>query len=220
MSFGIKIIVAGISIPRTNLQASGEVLGIGNKGKLPWRLKGDMEYFKQKTVNTLNPNKQNAVIMGRKTWESIPNSFKPLQHRLNIVISSQPSWLETLKGTGAIGTSSFEEAVNICRQRQQNANNLTNELEQEKEKEKEKEKEIESIFVIGGSAVYDAAIKSGLCESIYLTKVYSAKEIICDTYFPDHSNQLFQEDPAQTSRIMEEDDLKYQFCVLVNTSIV
>lgn len=46
-----------------------------------------MAYFKELTTRTLDPGKQNAVIMGRKTWESIPQKFRPLAGRLNIVLS-------------------------------------------------------------------------------------------------------------------------------------
>ena len=46
-----------------------------------------MAYFKELTVRTLDPAKQNAVIMGRRTWESIPQKFRPLAGRLNIVLS-------------------------------------------------------------------------------------------------------------------------------------
>ena len=62
--------------------------GIGLNGKLPWRLKEDMKLFKRITTTIQNPNdegKQNAVIMGRKTWESIPNKFRPLPNRINII---------------------------------------------------------------------------------------------------------------------------------------
>lgn len=46
-----------------------------------------MAYFKDITSRTYDPTKQNAVIMGRKTWESIPSKFRPLPGRLNVVLS-------------------------------------------------------------------------------------------------------------------------------------
>jgi dihydrofolate reductase len=62
--------------------------GIGIKGTLPFKLKTDMAFFKETTTKTQrNGNVSNAVIMGRKTWESIPNKFKPLENRLNIIIT-------------------------------------------------------------------------------------------------------------------------------------
>lgn len=64
--------------------------GIGFKGKLPWHLPKEMNKFKQITSTTTQPNLQNAVIMGRKTFECIPSKFRPLTNRLNIILSSQP----------------------------------------------------------------------------------------------------------------------------------
>ena len=61
--------------------------GIGVGGQLPWSLRGDMQFFKQLTRSTQDPLKRNAVVMGRKTWQSIPERFRPLDDRLNVVLS-------------------------------------------------------------------------------------------------------------------------------------
>lgn len=63
------------------------MLGIGHAGGLPWRLRQDMAFFKKMTTNTVDSNKQNAVIMGRKCWDSIPVKFRPLSNRINVVLS-------------------------------------------------------------------------------------------------------------------------------------
>ena len=60
--------------------------GIGLNGKLPWRIKEDMMLFKKITTTTAATISQNAVIMGRKTWESIPKKFRPLPNRINIIL--------------------------------------------------------------------------------------------------------------------------------------
>ena len=58
-----------------------------------------MAYFKRTTLDTEDsPNTRNAVIMGRKTWESIPNSFRPLVGRLNVVLSRSPDTLNLPDG--------------------------------------------------------------------------------------------------------------------------
>ena len=54
---------------------------------MPWKLPGDMAYFKELTTRTADASKQNAVVMGRKTWESIPAKFRPLPGRVNVVLS-------------------------------------------------------------------------------------------------------------------------------------
>ena len=61
---------------------------IGNQGDLPWRLKSDMVRFKSLT----EADGYNAVIMGRKTWDSLPDSFRPLPERVNIVMSRDTGW--------------------------------------------------------------------------------------------------------------------------------
>ena len=69
--------------------ACGKSLGIGNNGQLPWRLRKEMKHFASLTSTTKDPNLCNAVIMGRKTWESIPVKFRPLKNRLNVILSRQ-----------------------------------------------------------------------------------------------------------------------------------
>lgn len=61
---------------------------IGRGNELPWRLSSDMSRFKRLTEG----DGFNAVIMGRKTWESLPTSFRPLPERLNIVMSRDTGW--------------------------------------------------------------------------------------------------------------------------------
>jgi len=110
--------------------AVDEKNGIGKNNDLAWRIKADMLYFKDITTATQNENKQNAVIMGRKTWESIPEKFRPLPKRKNIVLSRQ-YFDETLSFT------SIESAL----------------------AELEKDDEVENIFIIGGAQIYNETVK-------------------------------------------------------------
>lgn len=96
--------------------------GIGKDGKLPWNIPDDMRHFKE--VTQAGPV-QNSVIMGRKTWDSIPSKFRPLPNRKNIVVSSTltdgncsivPSLSEALSiSTGLVfiigGHQLFQEAL-------------------------------------------------------------------------------------------------------------
>ena len=66
---------------------------IGRGNDLPWRLATDMARFKRLTV----ADGFNAIIMGRRTWESLPDSFRPLPDRVNIVMSRSTDW----EGKGA-----------------------------------------------------------------------------------------------------------------------
>lgn len=75
----------------TLIVAATKTNGIGHNARLPWRLPKEMSYFAR--VTTAAPEgKQNAVIMGRNTWESIPNKFRPLPNRLNLVISTSQQY--------------------------------------------------------------------------------------------------------------------------------
>ena len=80
--------------------ASSATRGIGLKGDLPWSLPGDMKYFARVTKGN-HPSsprgpdietkpKMNAVVMGRKTWNSIPTKFRPLKGRHNVVLTRDP----------------------------------------------------------------------------------------------------------------------------------
>mgnify|MGYP001221856657 FL=1 len=63
---------------------------IGINGDLPWNVKSDMIRFKQLTVG--DGDDTNAVIMGRKTWDSLPDAHRPLSDRVNIVLTQQIGW--------------------------------------------------------------------------------------------------------------------------------
>ncbi|KAL6312605.1 hypothetical protein AAG906_006755 [Vitis piasezkii] len=67
-------------------------IGIGKDEKLPWRLPSDMKIFKDITMTVSDTVKKNAVIMGRKTWESIPLEHRPLPGRLNVVLTCSGSF--------------------------------------------------------------------------------------------------------------------------------
>jgi dihydrofolate reductase len=76
---------------------------IGKDGKMPWHLPEDLANFKKITLGK-------PVIMGRKTWESLPAAFKPLPGRLNIVVTRQKDW----SAEGAKVANSLFEAMNMC----------------------------------------------------------------------------------------------------------
>lgn len=94
---------------------------IGSKNALPWHLPEDMTHFKKLTTGW-------PVIMGRKTWDSLPPKFRPLPGRTNMVITRQAGW----EATGAKVADSLEKAISLsCKS--------------------------EQIWVIGGAQIYAAA---------------------------------------------------------------
>ena len=76
---------------------------IGNDNTIPWHLPEDMARFRQLTQG-------HPVIMGRKTWDSLPPRFRPLPGRTNIVITRQKSW----SAEGALVASSLNDAIARC----------------------------------------------------------------------------------------------------------
>ena len=82
-------------------RAANGVIGINNT--LPWHLPEDLAHFKRVTLGQ-------PVIMGRKTWDSLPARFRPLPGRLNIVVTRQTDW----QAEGALRARSIEEAMRLC----------------------------------------------------------------------------------------------------------
>nr|XP_014276536.1 dihydrofolate reductase-like isoform X2 [Halyomorpha halys] len=115
------------------IAAVSENMGIGYKGGLPWRLKKEMQYFTDMTSRTINPDKRNAVVMGRKTWESIPPKYKPLPNRKNVIIST------TMKD------SSYED-VPVFRSLDEAVDGLSKPPLLDV---------IEDVWIIGGSMLYE-----------------------------------------------------------------
>ena len=76
---------------------------IGKDNQMPWHLPEDLAHFKRVTLGQ-------PVIMGRKTWDSLPARFRPLPGRLNIVITRQNDW----QAEGALRAGSIEDAMGLC----------------------------------------------------------------------------------------------------------
>jgi dihydrofolate reductase len=76
---------------------------IGKDGQMPWHLPEDLAHFKRVTLGQ-------PVIMGRKTWDSLPARFRPLPGRVNIVITRQADW----QAEGAWRATSIEDAMRLC----------------------------------------------------------------------------------------------------------
>lgn len=163
------------------IAAVDRVRGIGKKGELSWYLKGDLKHFAEVTKTISKDGFQNAVIMGRKTWESLPEKFRPLPGRLNVVVS-RDSGLRIQDS--AVVVDSLDTGL----------------LEVEKPEYK-----IERAFVIGGGQLYTAAIKHPSCERLYITEV--AGEFGCDIFFPEITNYKLQ----ITGEWHEENNIRYRF---------
>jgi len=76
---------------------------IGHNNAMPWHLPEDLAHFKQLTGGS-------AVVMGRKTWDSLPERFRPLPGRSNIVVTRQSDW----QAPGALRASSLDQALALA----------------------------------------------------------------------------------------------------------
>lgn len=122
---------------------------IGKNNDLIWRLPKDMKHFKETTSG-------HHIITGRKNYISIPQKFRPLPNRTNIVLTKQ----QNFKEEGVIVANSLDEAIKIAKK-----NNET------------------EVFVIGGGQIYKECIEKGLADKLYITKVHESFK--GDTYFPE-----------------------------------
>ncbi|HKP96005.1 MAG TPA: dihydrofolate reductase [Fibrobacteria bacterium] len=170
--------------------------GIGKDGALPWKLKGDMRWFRELTtcpdtdevlarylmniglrdrrahtwesltariggarpLPEWSPGARNAVLMGRKTWDSLPLRFRPLAGRLNGVLSrSLPAGV--FHGSHHVWPSLPAALAELGR-----------------------DPTVRNVFVVGGGEIYAEALRHPGCARIFLTDV--AAEFPCDTFLP------------------------------------
>ncbi len=138
------------------IAAIGRNRAIGKDNQLLWKLPDDLPRFKALTQG-------HSVIMGRRTWESLPEKFRPLPGRANVVITRDGDY----EAPGAMLARSFPEALSLARDVEG----------------------AEEIFVIGGEQVYECALP--FAHRLYLTLVDDAPE--ADAFFPAYEEQFARE---------------------------
>jgi dihydrofolate reductase/thymidylate synthase len=127
--------------------------GIAKNGKIPWHYPEDMKFLKKITTETPGT----ALIMGRLTYETIPEKFRPLKDRLNIVLTRNP--LYTSDHENLIYMNDIDLALKLC---------------------KDKE-DVKRVFIFGGADVYNQYIKYHTPRRIYATIINKNYE--CDKFF-------------------------------------
>jgi dihydrofolate reductase len=138
--------------------AHDQQLGIGKDNQLPWKISGDMSHFRQLTTKVTEANRKNIVIMGRKTWQSIPQKFRPLPRRYNIVLTSD---CQSKGDESTFFCGNFDQALKLIG-----------------------EMSFENCFVIGGGQVYRQALLIEQFDLIYATQIEG--DFQCDTTLPDY----------------------------------
>ncbi|HKR87775.1 MAG TPA: dihydrofolate reductase [Phenylobacterium sp.] len=151
---------------------------IGKDGRLPWRLKSDLAIFRAVTMGK-------PVIMGRKTWESLPK--KPLVVRTNIVLSRDGSF----EPQGAVACEDFSEAVQIAR-------------------EQAEEDGRDEICVIGGASLFELALSRA--RRLYLTEVEA--EVEGDVRLSAIDESRWREVRREAHPASEQDQYPFVFRVL------
>ena len=147
-------------------------------GSLPWRIKSDLALFKQLTL--FKP-----VIMGRKTWDSLPK--KPLPGRLNVVLSNDGSF----EPEQALVCESFGEALEIAR-------------------EHAADDAADEVCVIGGATIFAEAWPKA--RRLYITEVQA--EVEGDVVLPDFDESLWRETRREAHPAGPDDDYPFVFRVL------
>lgn len=122
---------------------------IGRKGDLPWHLPDDMKFF-------MHTTRGHHIITGRVNYESIPDRFRPLKDRTNLVITRNGNY----PAPGALVLGSLEEAI-----------------------EKARRSGEEEVFIIGGGEVFKQALEKELIDKLYLTRVHA--DVEGDVFFPE-----------------------------------
>jgi dihydrofolate reductase len=156
----------------TCVLAADEDRGIGRGNDLPWpRLAADIAHFKAITTQAREPGARNAVVMGRRTWDSLTPRYQPLRGRLKVVVSrGQPALPE-----GVLLAASLDDALAAATAAG-----------------------VETIHLVGGGQLYAEAVVHPGCHVIYYTRIAGRFEV--DTHIPafEHDFILEEKDGPHT----------------------
>jgi dihydrofolate reductase len=141
-----------VDIPVAAIVAMSGERVIGVSGKLPWNLPEDMAHFRRLTNG-------GVVLMGRKTWDSLPSKFRPLPGRINLVVSRDAANLDLPEGV--LRAASPEQGLERAKLAALKADQA-------------------KVWVIGGAEIYRALLP--LCDEVHLTVVDG--EYVGDAWLP------------------------------------
>ncbi|CAG5917847.1 unnamed protein product [Menidia menidia] len=167
-------------------------LGIGMNGNLPWhpvRLANEFAHFRKMTATSSAEGKQNVVIMGRKTWFSIPERNRPLSNRINIVLSRE---CKTPPAGAHHLASDFSSALRLV--------------------DTQLAETADQVWIIGGSSLYKELMETPGTIRLFVTRIL--KRFESDTFLPEISPdkyRLLPEFPGVPSGLQEENGIQYRF---------
>ena len=151
---------------------------IGGNNKLPWHLPLDMRFFMKTTEG-------HCIITGRRNYESIPEKFRPLRNRTNIVVTRQQSYAQETDELKIVG--SLEEGIEVAR--------------------KLNEKE---LFIIGGGQIYKQSMS--LADRLYITEI--KHQFDGDTYFPSYDPAKWEEVSRIVCKANQDNAYDMEFVVM------
>jgi len=152
---------------------------IGKNNQLIWNLPKDMKFFMDSTMGKF-------IITGRKNYESIPEKYRPLKNRTNIIVTRNYNYI----AQGCTVVNSISDGINLARENGE-----------------------EECFIIGGGQIYQQALEGKMVDKLYITHVDG--EFEGDTFFPEvdynnwkstlvMSNEADQKNPLDFSVIIYE----------------
>ncbi|XP_041855025.1 dihydrofolate reductase [Melanotaenia boesemani] len=167
-------------------------LGIGKNGDLPWhpiRLRNEFAHFRKMTETSPAAGKQNVVIMGRKTWFSIPERNRPLNGRINIVLSRE---FQAPPAGAHYLAADFSSALRLV--------------------ETELAEKADQVWVIGGSSLYKEMMERSGTKRLFVTRIL--KQFDCDTFLPEiraDKYRLLPAFPGVPCELQEENGIQYRY---------
>ncbi|GAV02868.1 hypothetical protein RvY_13380 [Ramazzottius varieornatus] len=173
--------------------------GIGLNGTLPWSIPAETNYYHGMINHVSSPDKQNAVIFGRITFQSIRDAHD-YEKLLKVVVTREAASTQpTDRNLHYVPT--FQAATEY--------------LQIERERER---RNIETVWVLGGSRIYDEALRSPYLHRVYLTTVQG--EFACDTHFPEFDRTHFGivNDPRVPVGVQTDNGISFQVEVLERKS--
>jgi dihydrofolate reductase len=178
-----------VVVPISLIVACDTKGGIAKDGQIPWHYPQELTYFSKTTTKTKDPTKINAIIMGRKTWDSLPR--KPLPHRVNIIISR---YKNTDGSPNEIWVQSIAEAIEYVKSNSQ----------------------IEDVYVIGGESIYSYVINNHYShiQRLYYTEIHN--DFQCDQFFP---IELFENQPQFTKSVTTNSFPEFTYHVYENKNL-
>jgi len=161
---------------------------MGINGQLPWRLPKDTRFFKNVTMSA------GICIMGRKNYESLPNGYRPLLGRKNIILTRNPLWTPEEEDDSIIVVNSFWEAL-----------------------EEAEKAPGEEICFIGGAEIYKLALENIILHKIHRTLVFTPNKINGDVFFPTNSLPSLRSEYEKTYEEMVLRDQKHCYSFSMET---